>query len=59
MKANEITLDVKANLQVDRKTAFACLKLVEIYINQSGEHIEVDKNEDGTLEFRIADRRKA
>lgn len=33
MRADEITINVKANLEVDKQTAEACLKLVQIYVN--------------------------
>ena len=53
MKANEITIDVKANLEIDRSTAEACLKLVELYVNKNDLFILVDKLEDGTMVFRF------
>jgi len=59
MKANEITVEVKAKLEVSRSTAEACLKLVEVYAN---EHPEVmvmgERNEDGTHRFEIIDKEK-
>ena len=33
MKAEELTVEVKAKIDVDESTANACLKLVEIYLN--------------------------
>lgn len=52
MKADEITIDVKANLSVDRNTAEACLRLVQIYVNAHPEiHIMALKNDAGETEF--------
>ena len=46
MKANEITIDVKANLQVDRSTAETCLKLVEMFVNDTGINVVATKTGD-------------
>lgn len=56
MKAEEITVEVKAKLDVSRSTAEACLKLVEIYCNNNNVDILGRKNEDGTESFRFDDR---
>lgn len=52
-KLTDITIDVKANLNVDRRTAEACLKLVEIFCNQNGVDIVGHHGENGeiTMEF--------
>lgn len=52
-KISEITIDVKANLNVDRRTAETCLKLVEIFCNQNGVDIVGHHGENGeiTMEF--------
>ena len=55
MKASEITVDVKANLTVDRGTAEGCLKLVELYVNQTGKRIIGEREEDGTDSFHFED----
>lgn len=55
-KAAEIKIDVKAKLSVDRKTAEACLKLVEIYVNASGVNVAVHRKDDGELSFEFEDR---
>lgn len=34
-KFEDITVDVKAKLNIDRETAELCLKLVEIYVNSN------------------------
>jgi hypothetical protein len=53
MKVQDITVEVKAKMTVDRKTAEACLKLVEMYVNESDNYIEFDRAESGELSFRF------
>lgn len=48
-KINEITVDIKANLIGDQKTAETCLKLVELYINETGSTIIYHRGENGEL----------
>lgn len=56
MKASEITIDVNAKLEVSKSTAEACLKLVEIYINNNSNiEVQVTKNQDGTNSFYFVD----
>ena len=51
-KATEdLTFEVKAKLTVDRATAEACLKMVELYVNSNGVNVMVDKLESGELKF--------
>ena len=57
-KAAEITVDVKAKLSVDRKTAETCLRLLEIYVNENNVDIIGHRKEDGTQEFEF-DKRTA
>lgn len=52
----DLTVKVKAKLDVDRKTAEACLKLVEIYVNASGVNVAVHRKDDGELSFEFEDR---
>ena len=47
----DLVLEVKAKLTVDRATAEACLKMVELYVNSSGVKVMVDKLESGELKF--------
>ena len=49
--AEDLTLEVKAKLTVDRATAEACLKMVELYVNSSGVNVMVDRLENGELKF--------
>ena len=49
--AEDLTFEVKAKLTVDRATAEACLKMVELYVNSSGVKVMVDKLESGELKF--------
>lgn len=50
-KKTEITIDVKANLNVDRRTAETCLRLVEMYCNSSGVTIIPNRNTDGEYQY--------
>lgn len=57
MKAQELTIDVKAKVEVSRSTAEACLKLVELYYNDNSNiAIIADRNPDGTESFRFTER---
>ena len=54
MKAEELTVEVRAKLDVSRSTAEACLKMVEIYVNEHPNiRIVGEKKEDGTDSFRF------
>lgn len=44
-KLSEITVDVKAKLDVDRKTAETCLSLLEIYCNANNLRIREEQTE--------------
>ena len=51
-KATEdLTLEVKAKLTIDRATAEACLKMVELYVNSNGVNVMADRLENGELKF--------
>lgn len=51
---DEVVVNVTAKLSVDRKTAEACLKMVEIYINaNSDQYIEITKTENGEQEMKF------
>ena len=50
--AEDLVLEVKAKLAVDRETAEACLKMVELYVNANSVNLVADKSEDGELKFR-------
>ena len=49
--SEDLTIEVKAKLTVDRATAEACLKMVELYVNSNGVNVMVDKLENGELNF--------
>ena len=54
MRADEITVEVKAKLEVSRSTAEGCLKLLEIYLNEhSDSYLCVVRNDDGTDSYSI------
>ena len=46
-----VVVEVKAKMTVDRATAETCLKMVELYVNSSGVNVMVDKLESGELKF--------
>ena len=46
-----VVVEVKAKMTVDRATAEACLKMVELYVNSSGINVMVDRLENGELKF--------
>ena len=49
--AKDLNFEVKAKLTVDRATAEACLKMVELYVNDNGVNVVVDRLENGELKF--------
>lgn len=49
--AEDLTLEVKAKLTVDRATAEACLKMVELYVNSNSVNVVAEKSENGELKF--------
>lgn len=48
---DDVVVEVKAKMTVDRATAEACLKMVELYVNSNGVNVMVDKLESGELKF--------
>ena len=50
-KLEELTVEVKAKMTVDKATAEACLKMVELYVNSNPVNLIADKSEDGELKF--------
>lgn len=48
---NEITVGVNIEMTVTKKTADTALKLVEIYLNNSGDHIGIMDKPDGSIEL--------
>lgn len=51
----DATIEIKTILGVDRTTAIACLKLVELYVNTKRTNIVVNTCMDGSLEFHFDD----
>ena len=49
--AKALEVEVKAKMTVDRATAEACLKMVELYVNSSGVNVMADRLENGELKF--------
>ena len=54
----EAVVEVKASITVAKNTAEACLKLVEIYVNQTGSDIIGERKRYGTIEFVFEERNK-
>lgn len=50
-KLEELTFEVKAKMTVDKATAEACLKMVELYVNSNGINLMADKSENGEVQF--------
>ena len=46
-----VVVEVIAKMTVDRATAEACLKMVELYVNSNGINLMVDKSENGEVQF--------
>lgn len=54
MKVDELTVEVKAKLTVDKATAEGCLKMVEIYLNNnSNMNIQLDCLETGERQLKF------
>ena len=46
-----VVVEAKAKMTVDRATAEACLKMVELYVNSNSVNVVADRSEDGELKF--------
>lgn len=56
MAATTIDIKVNCKIDVDRRTAETCLKLVEAYLNSNRNiHIYIGTRKDGTRELSFAD----
>lgn len=44
-------VEVKAKMTVDRTTAEACLKMVELYVNSNGINLMANKSENGEVQL--------
>ena len=49
--AKALEVEVKAKMTVDRATAEACLKMVELYVNSNPVNLMADKSENGEVQF--------
>ena len=52
-KATELTIEVKANMTVDRETAERCLKILEWYCNDNNVFPVADRDSDGVAHFKF------
>lgn len=48
----DVVVEAKAKMTVDRATAEACLKMVELYVNSNAVNLVCDKSENGEVQFR-------
>jgi hypothetical protein len=51
MANSDFTVEVKARLGVDRRTAETCLRLVETFCNANSMHLLANRIPNGELEF--------
>ena len=51
MKVHELTVTINAKLDVDRRTAETCLRLVEAYVNANHVLIVVDREPNGEVHY--------
>ena len=49
---DNVVVEVKAKMTVDRATAEACLKMVELYVNSNAVNLVGNKSENGEVRFR-------
>lgn len=47
----DLVLKVRAKLIVDKATAVACLKMVELYVNSNPVNLMANKSENGEVQF--------
>ena len=52
-KFEDITIDVKAKLVIDRRTAETCLRMVEIFCNENGINLIGHRSENGEITFEF------
>ena len=52
-KATDLTIEVKANMTVDRETAERCLKILEWYCNDNKVFPIADRDSDGIAHFKF------
>ena len=52
-KLEDITIDVKTKLTIDRRTAETCLRMVEIFCNENGMNIIGHHGENGEITFEF------
>lgn len=53
MAKNEITVNVKANIEIDKDTAEVCLKMIQHYCNAKGMVLIGERRDDGTTELHF------
>ena len=53
MKVSDMTVEVKAQLVIDKETAETCLKMVELYCNQTSSLIIANREIDGTMRLNF------
>lgn len=53
MKMKDLTVDIKAQIVVDKETAEKALKLVEWYVNENGRDVVVHVKDNGEKHYEF------
>lgn len=56
MASQELIVEIKAKLDVDRQTAETCLGMAALYANNNGMKILGERGEDGRVQYWFEDR---
>ena len=48
----DLNVEIKTKMVIDRSTAEACLKIVEMYLNSTNFRIDLDYDENGDVELK-------
>lgn len=55
MADNSIDVTVHIKTEIDEKDALACLRVVEMYLNDTGKDVFGERGSDGTVRLRFGD----
>ena len=48
----DLNVEIKTKMVIDRSTAEACLKMVEMYLNSTNFRVDLDYDENGDVELK-------
>ena len=48
----DLNIEIKTKMIIDRSTAEACLKIVEMYLNSTNFKVDLDYDENGDVELK-------